>query len=361
MRYRLRDLLATVAVITLLMGFAVPMLVARREASRKNQCQANLRQLVMSCVSYEVTYGSLPPAVVNFTDRNYWISTGKENGLTRAGPNWAASVLMQLNERPVQRQAVQCVDGRWKFNVADDIKPQKTPGYLICPAATRAKLPHSSVSTQLDDLEKGNYAACLGSGTYLESIDGSVELDELLQQGNPSSNTRPDGKRGVITVVIVPPPNPGPLWDPGLWQFGYGRGTKLRKIVDGKSKTVILSEVLAVDGKGSIASASDDIRGAWLTPSMGGSTYSHKTTPNSAVKDQINGCESDAKDLPPGSRLNCVQQPATGPTAGDTFAAARSEHVGGVMAAMADGSIKFYSNDINPDVWAALGTRAGGE
>jgi hypothetical protein len=92
---------------------------------------------------------------------------------------------------------------------------------------------------------------------------------------------------------------------------------------------------------------------------MGGSTYSHFTTPNSKVKDRINGCEVDARDLPSGRRLECVEQSATGTAAGDTFAAARSQHIGGVFAATADGAVHFYSNEISPSVWSALATRQG--
>jgi prepilin-type processing-associated H-X9-DG protein len=43
------------------------------------------------------------------------------------------------------------------------------------------------------------------------------------------------------------------------------------------------------------------------------------------------------------------------------FAAARSAHAGGVSAAMADGSVRFFTNGISQTVWSALGTRAGGE
>ena len=40
---------------------------------------------------------------------------------------------------------------------------------------------------------------------------------------------------------------------------------------------------------------------------------------------------------------------------------ASSYHPGGVNACFADGSVRFVSEAIDPDVWAAAGTRAGGE
>ena len=41
--------------------------------------------------------------------------------------------------------------------------------------------------------------------------------------------------------------------------------------------------------------------------------------------------------------------------------AARSHHPGGVNASMADGSVRFFGNGIDPAVWHALGSRNGGD
>jgi hypothetical protein len=351
------------------------MLIAHRESARKAQCQLNLKQLALACINHESSFFAFPSAVANFSAGNHWISTSKEHGMTLAGPNWSLQILSQLGEDKMLLAVVNYVERRTnQFNVADDWEQlgtgvgsfgsTGTPDFMICPAALPTRLPHASLRTQLENLDKGNYAACLGSGTYLEGIDRSIEVDRMLNirpaaDWGASKGTHRVPKRGIMTVSVQRVPIRSPNSCPGgIWQLGHGKGVHLRRIRDGASKTVLLSEVLTVDGQGSITGASDDIRGVWVSPSMGASTYSHKTTPNSTVKDRINGCELDAKDLPAKSRLSCVEQPATGPTAGDTFAAARSQHRGGVNAATADGAVRFYANEIDPDVWAALGTRA---
>lgn len=174
----------------------------------------------------------------------------------------------------------------------------------------------------------------------------------------------PASLRGVVTVSVSDEVGYAGVHGGAIekeWRLGHGSGVNFHRIKDGHGRTMLLSEVLNIDGDGIVNGASDDIRGVWVSPSMGASTYSHLTTPNSAVSDRINGCEDDVAQYRPSSRLPCVTQPAAGPTAGDTYSAARSEHPGGVMGALADGSVHFYSDEIDPGVWSALGTRAAND
>jgi hypothetical protein len=43
------------------------------------------------------------------------------------------------------------------------------------------------------------------------------------------------------------------------------------------------------------------------------------------------------------------------------FTSARSAHTGGVHTGLADGSVKFVSENIDYVLWRALATRSGGE
>jgi hypothetical protein len=92
---------------------------------------------------------------------------------------------------------------------------------------------------------------------------------------------------------------------------------------------------------------------------MGGSTYSHRTGPNSTTPDTINSC---AQDIPENNSLICEEKlPSRSISAGETFAAARSKHRGGVVAGRADGSVEFVTDDIALESWHALATRAGAD
>ena len=213
----------------------------------------------------------------------------------------------------------------------------------------------------LENNSKGNYAACLGAGTYYESIDGNSTVDADFT-GSPDAEAR-KLLRGVITVNMLPG------WQQlnitsespearGAWKFGRGKGTKVRRIKDGVSKTIVVSEVLTYDGSAGDRNYSEDIRGVWMCPSMGASTYSHLWGPNSVTLDQINGCEDDAADIPPGHPLNCTERRGGGKTAAETWASARSQHNGGVVAGRADGSVGFFADDTDLELWHNLATRS---
>ena len=203
-----------------------------------------------------------------------------------------------------------------------------TPEFMLCPSAPSATKQFTAGTVAYEGLGKGNYAAALGSGSYTESVDGSATINNLLEQQaevrHPETQLSMNRKllKGVVTVHVLKPQRDASgkvitgQNDPGLrgvWKYGRGSGTPVAKIKDGTSKTIVVSELLTVDGtSGSDATASEDIRGVWVTASMGGSTYSHWTRPNSTFADVINSCEDDAGQVPAGSQLRCTTKAPTG-------------------------------------------------
>lgn len=92
--------------------------------------------------------------------------------------------------------------------------------------------------------------------------------------------------------------------------------------------------------------------------SLGGQTFEGWLTPNSPTFDDV------ARVCPPKSALNgipgCNLIGDNDKTADQSFAA-RSKHPGGVHASLCDGSVRFFSNNINLATWRALSTSRGGE
>ena len=366
--FTLVELLVVIAIIAILVLLLLPAINAAREAARRTQCINKVKQIALAMVNYESTYQSFPPAIPSCTERA-WISTGTQTGNTCHGPNWAMQILSFMEETSMYEKTVQCMQNEWQ--ACDDCEhgPWQvgnfTPDFMTCPSATAPTKIHQSGPTAFENLSKGNYVAALGSGFYNQSIEKNSLVDQQLGNNLQAAKLT----RGVVTVIMLPSYKEGFREnDPratGMFKFGHGKGTKLSKIKDGVSKTIVCSEVLTFDGVGSAGRQySDDIRGVWVAPAMGGSTYSHYTTPNfnagtqPDLRDNIKGC---ATDIPANSALVCQLARGTGFSQAATFAAARSQHPGGVVAGRADGSVGFYPDGIDADVWKALATRAGGQ
>ena len=131
------------------------------------------------------------------------------------------------------------------------------PRICLVPVLPRRKL-HFSRRTGLENLSKGNYAACLGSEHYRTAIESKTlvphEGDDSLQIGAMSIVLIPDYKRKVRDT------RNGTMR--GMWKLGHGWGVKSKQIKDGTSRTIVLSEVLSWDGESQDARFSEDVRGA---------------------------------------------------------------------------------------------------
>ncbi|WP_020471896.1 DUF1559 domain-containing protein [Zavarzinella formosa] len=113
-------------------------------------------------------------------------------------------------------------------------------------------------------------------------------------------------------------------------------------ITDGTSNTLLMAEVI----QGQRA----DLRGfVWWGPGCGFTTFAG---PNSSVPDYPSqNCDSAAPNPP------CAAYTTANPI--NQFA--RSKHTNGVMTSLSDGSIRFVSNNVDINIWRALGTAGAGE
>jgi hypothetical protein len=133
----------------------------------------------------------------------------------------------------------------------------------------------------------------------------------------------------------------------------YPLTTAMENIIDGTSNTVALSETvqgLSPDG------SPNDWRGLiWCGVLC---FFNTNQGPNTMVADITTGVALTGHVLHPLSLMN------TSTTDGDgkyIRYAARSWHTGGVNTGLADGSIRFVTNQVNLDIWRAAGSTNGGE
>jgi hypothetical protein len=182
-----------------------------------------------------------------------------------------------------------------------------------------------------------------------------------------------DGGDGIVPVGLAPPgTNPpvpkGPLFFNATNVAG---GSRLSTVSDGTSNTIMINHVRA--GLSPL-----DIRGTWAIPEPGASLTnagrSYNPTPNNNLEttaanatgygDEMQSCY---KFFQPGMGTN--QQMGCFPTLlgdpGDlpdqqNSGMARSQHIGGVTACMADGSVRFISNAVDQFTWCTLQSKDDG-
>ena len=381
--FTLVELLVVIAIIGVLVGLLLPAVQAAREAARRMDCSNRVRQLTLACHNIESASKSFPPGYVTFSERyttppnntytnggtssgtNFpaFVVTGSQGGgmVPRAecfGPAWVMHVYTYMEQSTLdsklqQGMAANDIDEACPWDNLDGTqvrRPDIDTQTFIRPAMRCPSSPNSNIhynDLSIENLHKGNYAACFG-GQFMR--DATARGDSA--------------KRGVFgaveTVTKFPYGN----------RFAVGKGRKFRDIVDGSSNSVMFSEVignLKPDGRSSSSveeGMNRDVRGAILTPMMGGNSFSGFFPPASRGTDVTSGCPlpTDPAAFPANHPMFCTQDRNIDPiTGGQWQVAARSFHGSGVNATYADGSIRFIANSIDRAIWQNQCTIAGGE
>ena len=377
--FTLVELLVVIAIIGILVALLLPAVNAAREAARKTQCTNNLRQWALAVLNFESAIRTLPPGAPTCLDiqsqfggsnmPSWWVS-GSQQGAECYGPPTFPQVFPYIEEQALADLATNALNDPGEEGRANpwdtwDMQDKGTrswrplhdavPASIKCPSAGTT-VPYNdgdddTSGTGLAHLSRSHYVFCFGAGTMLHAIPTGSRNPPYNQVNENNEVTRLRGMFGMVRCKKYP--------------IGsrLGAGLKISKVKDGMSNTVMMSEVLTwnmtnsegtpVDG--SVAQGNNDWRGVWMIPGMGAAAFSGRTTPNSSEPDRIAACGTGLSREHP--TLPCSEDQSSA----NTWAAARSAHPGGVNAAMGDGSVRFVSDDIQGEVWAAMCTRSGGE
>lgn len=320
--FTLIELLVVIAIIAILIALLLPAVQQAREAARRMQCKNNLKQIGLAIHNYSDVHGTLPPSHGGTAGSN----------LTVAVHNWSrlsgfVMLLPFLDQAPLWNQIASAPgQGGRPYNSTFPHPPSPLPVFL-CRSS-----PLSPPVSDWDPSFGGHprsYHFCLG--------------DSLTAHFFSS--------------------NRGPFPDQA------GRVNRWRDFTDGQSNTILLSE------RALFLSRQD-----YLGTFQG--SQSDDTTANCSASD-TSRCDGYGngriwtEGTPYGSDSVYTRLPINGPSHGNA-PTATSRHSGGVQVTMADGSVRFISENIdsgdqnapNPitantpspfGVWGALGTKAGGE
>jgi len=323
--FALIELLTVVAILSILVALLLPAVQAAREASRRVQCQNNLKQLGIASQSYAGLHGCFPPAVTMIRNKRY-------------GGYFSIEVhLLPFLENTPTYNSINFTLGTWPTNALG-----VTPGRSIARRANAANATAMNAGVALF-LCPSDYGA-------LQKAGGSYRGNAGVGPGWGTSAEYPDSGNGM---------------------FPEARIVRISQVPDGLSHTALFSERLTGSGlKGSLdpqrdlyqslavfytadqmlvacraAARRENTHGStlmgmrWFWTGRNNTLYTHAQVPDGVIPDCAYGGALPPQDM----------------------ATARSLHPGGVNTLMGDGSVRFTQESISQAVWRAIGTRNGSE
>jgi prepilin-type N-terminal cleavage/methylation domain-containing protein len=307
--FTLVELLMVIAIIAILIALLFPAVQGVREAARQAQCSNNVKQLALGLLAYHTTNERFPAGqpspivgyVHTFWDRSSWFY--------RVLPHLEQQALADAYLGHLLTPTTSPLRGSWSFQHMPN-KEAVVPG-MLCPSQGLVKVTCGAPAGN----QQGFHA------------------NYVLNAGNSFFNAAGSNSGQFLN---------------GL--FFVDSNISLAHVRDGTSNTLLASElVLVEDGPVGLPINDQDMRGRLHNVRHTGGLFSTLYPPNTSQPDRHAYC-IDTKVAP------CTDNGGT-----NTVVSARSLHRGGVVAALADGSVRFISDQINLIPYAALGSRAGGE
>jgi prepilin-type N-terminal cleavage/methylation domain-containing protein/prepilin-type processing-associated H-X9-DG protein len=334
--FTLIELLVVIAIIAILIALLLPAVQQAREAARRTQCKNNLKQIGLALHNYHDVFTRFPNAIMSWTTP---YPNGCATWVFSRGYSWRVSILPQIEQSALYNSIdlmntghIACVGG-FPANSPTAIARATLLPAFICPTdstdnanaafkgtnyagAVRARADQSHGDLANDDATI-DLGAITRSGTTMRDFkDGT---SNTIMVGEIWRGKRFENLSGAVPTAAGPatPPTPNNLarqrcrdWteDTGFCQINAG---------------VVVDPAL---------------------PTVGDNPYQYKQLHriNDPKNDQVNWSDSvDAGNI--GGR------PMS------------SEHTGGAHALMADGSVRFVSENVDGVGLAHSFSRAGTE
>jgi len=299
----------------------LPAVQSAREAARRIQCVNNLKQLALAAHNFHQSNSSLPPGispVPSEASSVVFLSPWLEQTSTYNAFNFSSSVTdstANFTARNLNINGLLCPSDPSSGSFPDPVTLPNQPAGIM---------------------GRSNYFGNLGTNGWIY-----------------------DQRNGQVKN----PDHAGP--------FALGSSTRLEDIRDGTCNTALFAEI-----KRGARPGTDSLDATILLPNAWGSG-SPPTNPSNlappsacnkpALKYNLTGLQYQrgfllsalyTHTVPPNYKgRDCI----INLTFDQGHLASRSYHPGGVNVAMADGSVRFIRDQVQPTVWKALGTRCAGE
>ena len=318
--FTLIELLGVIAIIAILVALLLPAVQQAREAARRSSCKNNLKQIGLALHNYHDINNCLPIGCL-FRDR------GDDGPWPSNRSTWLARLLPQLEQNALYDrmdfERDNASGAGWDPN---NVRTEEVAAFR-CPSD-----PGTRGTTNRSGFAPTSYVASIGHTFRLYGDGGTT--------ANSSHGNYIQGNGTWARMVL----NTG--GEEGV--FATNSHCRFRDITDGTSNTMAVSECLvgsdvkeldggdANDCTGNPERALRPDRGySWMYGTAATWPFTTTRTPNSREVD----CE----------RFSVYVNMA-----------AASQHKGGVQVVLADGSVRFVSENINLQTWRDLGQRNDG-
>ena len=336
--FTLIELLVVIAIIAVLIALLLPAVQQAREAARRTQCKNNMKQFALALHNYHDTYTKLPHSVMGSIydngDGTGWRSFSAQ-----------AYILPYIDQAPLYNSinfnANACCDNGGGPANNDAILGSRKITAFLCPSDD----PPSYLGAP------NNYAVCNGSNTGYDTDPNQGQQNGMFNKNqNVSLSSATDGTSNTILAAEFITTNQGsaPGTQAALSIVREGasvKGEYNNPRATTQSGAAITLQNLQTWGQACLAITNtngNNIGDHWYHGESGRTVFNTLLTPNSKYPNcsfHCGGCHYD----------------------GGVLIGSRSKHVGGTHHTMADGSVRFISENIDWNTYQALGSRNGGE
>jgi prepilin-type processing-associated H-X9-DG protein len=312
-----------IAIIAVLIALLLPAVQAAREAARRMQCSNNLKQIGLGLHNYHSAWNSFP---VGFLYAYHGVlpnsspSQYRWSVLAQMAPHLEqANVFNALNfDFPIAHQPTGSGALFWPYFPANATAMATQVSLFLCPSDGA---PPPAVGTG-----PTNYAFCSGDGSNggdATNADGAFILGYAqsvasLTDGSSQTVAASEQLLGIAGPYSQPSPVPVP--------------SPINRAMARLASAPLTDAACALASDGWLLNRGS----SWWDGNYQNALYNHYMIPNAG-------------------RPDCIVYHNPG------WKAARSNHPGGVDVLYCDGHVVFAKDSINPIVWQAIATRAGGE